>query len=98
MPGGVCPLIPPLANGSGSAKGASQGMTTQQGQPFRQTQQTGRPPGKLTRTAAKRAEAMANSMQANERRRRREPPVIDWDEAIANLLDILDDIYDERRG
>ncbi len=41
---------------------------------------------------------MANSVEANERRRRREPPVIDWDKAIANLLDILDDIYDERRG
>ena len=59
-------------------------MTTQRGQP--------------TRAAAKRAKAMANSVEANERRRRREPPVIDWDEAIANLLDILDDIYDERRG
>lgn len=59
-------------------------MTTQQGQP--------------TRAATKRAKAMANSVEANERRRRREPPVIDWDEAIANLLDILDDIYDERRG
>ena len=56
-------------------------MTTQQGQP--------------TRAAAKRAKAMASSVEAN--RRRREPPVIDWDEAIANLLDILDDIY-ERRG
>jgi hypothetical protein len=55
-------------------------MTAQQGQP--------------TRAAAKRAKAMANSVEANERRRRREPPVINWDEAIANLLDILDDIYD----
>ena len=54
-------------------------MTTQQGQ--------------LTRTAAKRARAVANSMDANERRRR-QPPVINWDEAIANLLDIFDDIYD----
>ena len=27
---------------------------------------------------------------------RREPPVIDWDEAIANLLDIPDDIYEMR--
>jgi len=43
--------------------------------------------------AAKRAMGMANSVEANERRRRREPPIIDWDEAIANLLDILDDIY-----
>jgi WhiB family transcriptional regulator, redox-sensing transcriptional regulator len=51
-----------------------------------------------TRAAAKRAKAMANSVEANERRREREPTVIDWDEAIANLLDILDDIYDERRG
>jgi hypothetical protein len=59
-------------------------MTTQQGQP--------------TRTAATRAKAMANSVEANDRRRRREPPVIDWDKAIANLLDILDDIYDERCG
>jgi hypothetical protein len=55
-------------------------MTAQQGQP--------------TRAAAKRAKAMANSVEANERRRRREPSVINWDEAIANLLDILDDIYD----
>jgi hypothetical protein len=51
-----------------------------------------------TRAAAKRAKAMANSVEANERRREREPTVIDWDEAIANLLDILDDIYHERRG
>jgi hypothetical protein len=43
---------------------------------------------------AKRARGMANSVEANERRRRREPPLIDWDEAIANLLDILDDTYD----
>ena len=50
--------------------------------------------GQLTRAAAERAKAMANSVQANQRRRRREPPVIDGDEAIANLLDILDDIYD----
>jgi hypothetical protein len=32
-------------------------------------------------------------LEANERRRR-QPPVINWDEAIANLLDIFDDIYD----
>jgi hypothetical protein len=57
-------------------KEASQDMTTKEGQ--------------LT-WAAKRARGMANSMEANERRRRREPPIIDWDEAIANLLDILDD-------
>jgi hypothetical protein len=56
-------------------------MTTQQGQP--------------TGAAAKRAKAMANRLEAN--RRRREPPVIDWDERIAHLLDILDDIC-ERRG
>jgi hypothetical protein len=54
-------------------------MTAQQGQP--------------TRAAAKRAKAMANNVEANERRRRREPPIIDWDEAIANLLEILDDIH-----
>jgi hypothetical protein len=54
-------------------------MTTQHGQP--------------TRAAAKWARAMANSVEANQRRRRREPPVIDWDEAIANLLEVLDDIY-----
>ena len=34
---------------------------------------------------------MANSVEANERRLRRESPIIDWDKAIANLLDILDD-------
>jgi len=34
---------------------------------------------------------MANSVAANERRLRRDPPVIDWAAAIANLLDILDD-------
>ena len=55
-------------------------MTIRQGQP--------------TRAAAKRARAMANSVEANQHRLRREPPVIDWDEAIAHLLDILDDIYD----
>jgi hypothetical protein len=55
-------------------------MTTLQGQP--------------TTAAAKRAKAMANSVEANQRRRRREPPVIDWDKAIANLLGILDHIYD----
>jgi hypothetical protein len=46
--------------------------------------------GQLT-WASKRAMGMANSVEANERRRRREPTVIDWDERIANLLDILDD-------
>jgi hypothetical protein len=34
---------------------------------------------------------MANSVEANERRRRREPSHIDWNKAITNLLDILDD-------
>jgi len=53
--------------------------------------------GQPIRAAAKRAKAMADSVEANERRREREPHVIDWDKAIANLLDILDDIY-ERRG
>jgi hypothetical protein len=47
--------------------------------------------GQLT-WAAKRARGMANSVEANERRRR-EPTVIDWDERIANLLEILDDTY-----
>jgi WhiB family redox-sensing transcriptional regulator len=51
-----------------------------------------------SRAAANRAKAMVNSVEANQRRRRREPHVIDWDKAIANLLDILDDIYDERCG
>jgi len=37
--------------------------------------------------AAKRASGTANSV--NERRLRRESPIIDWDKAIANLLDIL---------
>jgi hypothetical protein len=57
-------------------KEASQDMTTKEGQ--------------LT-WAAKRARGMANSVEANERRLRREPPVIDRAAAIANLLDILDD-------
>ena len=34
---------------------------------------------------------MANSVEANERRLRREARIIGWDNAIANLLDILDD-------
>jgi hypothetical protein len=58
-------------------KEAPQDMTTNEGQ--------------LT-WAAKQARGMANSVEANELRRRREPPIIDWDEAIANLLDTLDDI------
>jgi hypothetical protein len=55
-------------------------MTTQQGWP--------------TRAAAKWGRGMANSVEANERRRRREPPIIDWNKAIANMLDILDDNRD----
>jgi hypothetical protein len=47
--------------------------------------------GQLT-WSYKRAMGMANSVEANERRRRREPPLIDWDDAIANLHDMLDDI------
>ena len=46
--------------------------------------------GQLT-WAAKRAMGMANSVEANERRRRRQPPSIDWDKAWANLLEILND-------
>jgi WhiB family redox-sensing transcriptional regulator len=43
--------------------------------------------------AAKRAH-IANSIEANERhRRRRQPPIIDWDKAITNLLDFLDGTY-----
>jgi hypothetical protein len=56
-------------------KEATQNMTTKEGQ--------------LT-WSAKRATGMANSVEADERRRR-EPPIIDWAKAIANLLDILDD-------
>jgi hypothetical protein len=55
-------------------------MTTHEGQP--------------TRAAADRARAMANSVEANERRRRREPSRVDWNKAIANLLDVLDDNCD----
>jgi hypothetical protein len=54
-------------------------MTTDQGWP--------------TRTAVTRANALANSLEANERRRR-EPPPMDWNKAIANLLDVLDDNCD----
>jgi hypothetical protein len=59
-------------------KEASQGMTTKKGQ--------------LT-WAAKRAMGMANSVEANERRRLREPTVIDWDQRITSLLDFLDGTY-----
>ena len=38
---------------------------------------------------AKRATGIANSVEANERRR--EPAIINWDKAIANLLDILNE-------
>ncbi len=37
----------------------------------------------------KRATGIANSVEANERRR--DPRIVDWDKAIANLRDILDD-------
>jgi WhiB family redox-sensing transcriptional regulator len=47
--------------------------------------------GQLT-WAAKRAR-IANSVEANERHRRREPPIVDWDKAITNLLDFLDGTY-----
>jgi hypothetical protein len=46
--------------------------------------------GQLT-WAAKQEIGMANSVEANERRRRRQPPSIDWDKAWANLLDFLGD-------
>jgi hypothetical protein len=52
-------------------------MTTHQGQP--------------TRAEVKQANAMANGVEASQRSRRREPPVIDWKKAIANMIDILDD-------
>jgi hypothetical protein len=63
-------------------KEASQGMTTKEGQ--------------LT-WAAKRAIGVASSVEANERRRLQEPPIIDWNKAIANLLDVLDDAGHRRR-
>ncbi len=44
-----------------------------------------------TTAAAYRAGAIANSVEANERRRRRGPRVIDWNKAIANMREILDD-------
>ncbi|MBV8293375.1 MAG: hypothetical protein JOY55_16470 [Mycobacterium sp.] len=46
--------------------------------------------GQLT-WAAKRAIGVANSVEANERRRLQEPPIIDWDKAIANLLNVLNE-------
>jgi hypothetical protein len=46
--------------------------------------------GQLTRAAAKWGRGMANSVEANQRRRR-EPAPIDWNKAIANMIDILDD-------
>jgi hypothetical protein len=52
-------------------------LTTYQGQP--------------TSAACKWGRGIANSVEANGRRRRREPPLIDWNKAIANMLDILDD-------
>jgi hypothetical protein len=45
--------------------------------------------GQLTRAAAKWGRGVANSVEANERRRH-EPPLIDWNKAIANMIDILD--------
>lgn len=47
--------------------------------------------GRLSRDATYRAGAIANGVEANERRRQREPRVIDWHKAIASLRDILDD-------
>jgi hypothetical protein len=46
--------------------------------------------GQPTRAAVKWARGIANSVEANERRRR-QPPLIDWNKAIANMIDILDD-------
>jgi hypothetical protein len=46
--------------------------------------------GQLTKAATKWARGVANSVEANERRRQ-EPPLIDWNKAIANMIDILDD-------
>jgi hypothetical protein len=43
---------------------------------------------------AKRATGIANGVEANERRR--EPRIVDWDKAIANLRDILDDDQPDR--
>jgi hypothetical protein len=37
--------------------------------------------------------ALARSAAANEARRARGPQIIDWDEAIARWLDMLDEIY-----
>jgi hypothetical protein len=50
--------------------------------------------GPLSRAAAYRAGAVANAVEANERRRRREARDIDWNEAIANVLHMLDDNRD----
>jgi hypothetical protein len=47
--------------------------------------------GRLSREATYRAGAIANGVEANERRRQREPRVIDWHKAIASLHDMLDD-------
>jgi hypothetical protein len=46
--------------------------------------------GQPTRAAAKWARGVANSVEANERRRR-QLPLIDWNKAIANMINILDD-------
>ena len=66
----------PAEIGQPGVKEASQDMTTNE--------------GRLT-WAAKQKIGMANSVEANERRRRSQPPIIDWDKAWANLLEILDD-------
>jgi hypothetical protein len=49
----------------------------------------------LTKPVAARARAVANSVTSNEQRRVRGPTVIDWDGAIASLLDIFDGVYPE---
>jgi hypothetical protein len=46
--------------------------------------------GQFTKASAKWARGVANSVEANERRRH-EPPLIDWNKAIANVIEILDD-------
>jgi hypothetical protein len=66
----------PIRDRATGAKEAAQVMTTKD--------------GRLS-WAAKRTAGMTNGVEANERRRRREPPITDWGQAIANLLDILDD-------
>jgi hypothetical protein len=50
--------------------------------------------GQFSREAAYRAGAIANGVEANARRRRQEPRVIDWNKAISNMLHMLDDDRD----